>query len=221
MAAANDRRSARHHLDASVPNDVTDIAFSSTRACSARFSSVRRPTLQQAMQVLDIVNPGARATTNQLGQIGERRGPEFDQVLALQVASRPRAGRGGDALRAMLRENRAGTRLGLPHVFRPIATGDDPDAIEIERARQADGLRRHRVRMAIVHDDPGRAHTNRHSQREIRRDDSQRPQPRAFLGEAHHRRHPPWRAPAAPFSPSSATRAAAARDPPDRGSVAA
>ena len=47
----------------------------------------------------------------ELGEIGQRRGAEIEQVLPLQIAPRAFARDGGDALRAMLGQDRAVARL--------------------------------------------------------------------------------------------------------------
>ena len=118
------------------------------------------------MQALDVVNPRARAPMRELGEIRERRGPEIDQVLALQVAARAFAGDGGHALGAVLGQDRARAGLELPRMLGAEAPGDDPHAIaiEIQRARQAQSRRAASStdgRRAST--TPGRADTHRES----------------------------------------------------------
>lgn len=63
--------------------------------------------LQELVQALDLMNPGARPSMRQLGEIREGRGAEIDQMLPLQIAARAFAGDRRHALRAVLGQDRA------------------------------------------------------------------------------------------------------------------
>lgn len=67
------------------------------------------------------------------------------------------------------------------------APGDNPHvvAIEIQRARQADRVRRHRVGMPIMHHHAHRAD----AKRQIVRRDLQWPEPRPLLGDSRRGRY--------------------------------
>src|SRR4029453_1548160 len=54
-------------------------------------------SLQEGVQALDFGNPRTRAPMRQLGEIGERRGAEINQMLTLQIAAGAFAGDRGDA----------------------------------------------------------------------------------------------------------------------------
>ena len=112
----------------------------------------------------------------ELGEIREGGGPEVEQMLALQIAPGPLAGDRGDTLGAMLGQNRAVPWLKFPPMLGTETTGHNSDAraIEIERARQADRVRRHRVRMAVVHHHAHRADTHGNAERQVRGRDLQR-----------------------------------------------
>jgi hypothetical protein len=45
--------------------------------------------LEERVQSLDVVNPQLRASMRELREIRQGRGTEIEQVLALQIASRP------------------------------------------------------------------------------------------------------------------------------------
>jgi hypothetical protein len=100
-------------------------------------------------------------------------------------------GDGGHALRAMLRQYGACARLPLACVLGPEAAGDDAHAItiEVQRARQANRVGRHRVRMAVAHHDTSRTDTHGNPQREIGRRHFQRSQPGALLRDPRGRRY--------------------------------
>ena len=78
----------------------------------------------------------------------------------------------------MLGQDRAVAGGEFPLVLGTEAASNDPHAIaiQIERARQADRIGRHRVRVAIVHHDAHRTDAHREAQRQIRRRDLQRSQ---------------------------------------------
>ena len=63
--------------------------------------------LQQRVQPLDIANPDLRAPMGELGEIGQGGGAEIEQMLPLQIAPRALARDRGDALGAMLGQDRA------------------------------------------------------------------------------------------------------------------
>jgi hypothetical protein len=69
--------------------------------------------LQERVQALDFGNPRAWTSMRQLGEIRERRGAEIKQMLSLQVATGAFAGHRGDALGAMLGQDRGGAGLDL------------------------------------------------------------------------------------------------------------
>ena len=148
--------------------------YSAPIACSASAAleggAQRRVAvrLQERVEPLDFVNPRARPPMRQLGQIRERRGAEIDQMLPLQIAPRALAGDGRHALGAMLGQDRALAGLEFPLMVGTEPAGDDPHAIaiEIQRARQANRVRRHRVRMAVVHHDAGRTDAHGNPQRQ-------------------------------------------------------
>ena len=58
--------------------------------------------LQERVESLDVVNPRVRASMRELGEIGEGRRAEIEQVLPLQIAARPLARDRCHSLRAML-----------------------------------------------------------------------------------------------------------------------
>jgi hypothetical protein len=111
------------------------------------------------MQLLDVRNPALRATMRELRQICERRRPEINQMLTLQIATGALASNGRDACSAVLGQNRPFTGVEFALMLRPEAPRDDAHAlaIQIQRPGQANRVRRHRVRMAVVPDDTGRA----------------------------------------------------------------
>ena len=171
--------------------------------------------LQQLVQALHFGNPCARPAMGELGQIGERGGAEINQMLTLQVAASAFAGHRRDALGAMLGQDRAGAGLDLPRVLGAEPTGDDAHAvpIEIQRARQADRIGWHRVRMALVHHHACRRDADRNPQRQVGRRDLQRPQARRDPRRSARLAARPSPVMGWWYSPPSATRAIAARDP--------
>ena len=60
--------------------------------------------LEELMQPLDVSDPRTGPTMNELGEVGERRRPELQQMLPLQVATRALAGHGRHRLGPMLRQ---------------------------------------------------------------------------------------------------------------------
>lgn len=96
--------------------------------------------LQQVMQPLDVVDPRPLAAVDELREVRQRGRAQIQQMLALEVAPRPRARHRGHALGAMLGQDRFVARVPLPDMLGPEASRDDADAIGVrrERPRQPD-----------------------------------------------------------------------------------
>ena len=119
------------------------------------------------MRLVDVADPDVGTSEDVLGDVRERVAAEADEVFALQVTLGALPGDGGDLLRAMLGRRRAFTARELPLVLGDVATSDDADAvtIQVQRRGQAERVGRHRVRVRVVHDVPGRSNVDRDAQR--------------------------------------------------------
>jgi hypothetical protein len=136
---------------------------------------------------------------NELRQVGEGGAPQTDEMLSLHVPLRALAGDGGDSLRSVLRQRRDRIRGEEALVYRlvPPRHDADPVSVEVQRARDADRLRRHGVRARLVQHVAGGPDLHWNAQREISRSDPQRPKSRMLLGEPDRRddpRRPRWSA---------------------------
>ena len=118
------------------------------------------------MESVDIAEPDPGPAMRELGQILQGRTAQGQQVLALEIALGPFAGDGGHVLGAMLRQGGFRAPYPLALVRGLEAASDNPDALAIEeqRPRNADRLRRHRVRVGVVQDLGGGPDDDRHAQ---------------------------------------------------------
>ncbi len=104
------------------------------------------------MQFVDIAEPGARMAMHEFGEVAHGGFPGFEQMLAFEIPLGARARKRRQMRGTML--GQAGRRpvsaLSLMHCF--VASGHDAHAIpiQVERAGQSRGLRRHGVRVCLV-----------------------------------------------------------------------
>src|ERR1700747_2025027 len=110
--------------------------------------------LQDVVKPIDVVEPLPGSAMNDLGEVEESRLSEFQQLLALQITLAALARYRCHHARAMCRESRALMRNEFPRMIDFISARHDAHAIgiQVQRRRHANGLRRHRVGMAIVQD---------------------------------------------------------------------
>src|SRR5512134_20924 len=80
--------------------------------------------LEQLVQLMHVARPQARAAVGQLGQVLERRLPQGEQVLALQMALGAPPRDSSEELCAVLGEHRAGARFELPGMDHLEAPGE-------------------------------------------------------------------------------------------------
>jgi hypothetical protein len=75
---------------------------------------------------MHVAHPQARAPVREFGEVLKGGPPESEQMLTLQVALGTPSGDGGDELRPVLGQHRAGARFELPGVLGLETSGDDP-----------------------------------------------------------------------------------------------
>lgn len=142
---------------------------------------------EQVVQTIDIADPDAGTSRRELGQVLERRTPELEQVLALQIAlsALPRDGR--HVLRAMLgqRRFRPGFEQPLMDGFVPACDDPDPIAIQQQRPRDPDRVGWHRVGMRVMHDGRRRPDHDGHAEGELIGGDFHGAEPRALVLQPH------------------------------------
>lgn len=126
-------------------------------------------TFEQSVETVDVADPNARATMDELREVLERGAAKLNEMLPLEVSLSALAGDGGNPPRAMFRKRRA--RLGFeePVVSCLIATGNDtnPVAEQVQGAGEADRVGRHGVGPCLVEDVARGADLHGYPQREL------------------------------------------------------